>query len=134
MLAQGIIHPNTSVFSAPVLLVKKANDSWRLCVDYKSLKSRTIKDKFAILVVEELLDELHGVAFFSKLNLRSGFHQVLMHADDIDKTAFQTHEGLFEFLVMLFGLTNAPASFQSLTNEVIWPLFASSSSSSSMTF
>jgi hypothetical protein len=112
MLAQGVSRPSTSRFSASMLLVNKADDSWRLHVNYRALNSRTIKDKFPIPVVEELFDEVHGATFFSMLDLRSGYHQVLMHIDGIDKTAFQTHAGLFEFLVMSFGFTNVSASFQ----------------------
>jgi hypothetical protein len=119
MLGQGVIQSSLSVFATPVLLIKKANGSWRFCVNCRAFNAKTDKDKFLILVVEELLNELHSAKFFSKLDLRSGYHQVLMHHDDVGKTTFQTHEGLFEFLVMPFRLTNAPSTLQELMNDVL---------------
>jgi hypothetical protein len=122
MLSQGIIQPNKSAFSSPVLLVKKKDKTRCLCVDYRQLNAPIVKFKYPILIIDELLDELHGASWFSNLDLRAGFHEIVLKPKEEFKIAFQTHVGHYEFRVMAFGLTGAPIAFQRALNTTLQPL------------
>jgi hypothetical protein len=117
LLAQGVIMHSTSMFGSPVLLVKKEETAWRLIVDYRHLNALTVKGKYP----DELLDELTGSCWFSKLDLKAGYHQIRLASGEEHKTTFQTHHDHYEFKVMAFGLTGAPSTFQCAMNATLAP-------------
>ena len=112
MQEQGVIQPSSSPWASPVVLVRKKDGSLRFCIDYRDLNSVTKSDTFPLPRVDDMLDELGRSKFFSTLDLAAGYWQVQVHPDSCEKTAFITHQGLYEFSVMPFGLKNAPAVFQ----------------------
>ncbi|GJV22785.1 putative reverse transcriptase domain-containing protein [Tanacetum coccineum] len=115
---KGFIRPSSSPWGASVLFVKKKDGSFRMCIDYKELNKLTVKNRYPLPTIDDLFDQLQGSQFFSKIDLRSGYHQLRVHEDDIPKITFRTRYGHFEFTVMPFGLTNAPAVFMDLMNRV----------------
>ncbi|GJY97029.1 putative nucleotidyltransferase, ribonuclease H [Tanacetum coccineum] len=118
---KGFIRPSSSPWGAPVLFVKKKDGSFRMCTDYRELNKLTVKNRYPLPRIDDLFDQLQGSQFFSKIDLRSGYHQLRVHEDDIPKIAFRTRYGHFEFTIMPFGLTNAPAVFMDLMNRVCRP-------------
>ena len=122
LLQKGFIRPSTSPWGAPVLFVKKKDGSMRMCIDYRELNKLTVKNRYPLPRIDDLFDQLQGASWFSKIDIRSEYHQLKVKEADIPKTTFRTRYGHYEFLVMSFGLTNAPAAFMDLMNRVCRPM------------
>jgi hypothetical protein len=121
LMDKGFIRPSSSPWGCPILFVKKKDQSLRLCVDYRPLNAVTIKNKYPLPRINILFDQHTGAKVFSKIDLRLGYHQIKIHPEDVSKTAFSTRYGLYEYLVMSFGLTNATAHFMYLMNSIFVP-------------
>ena len=113
--------PSVSPWGAPVLFLKKKDGSMRLCIDYRELNKVMVRNKYPLPRIDDLFDQLQGAYVFSKIDLQSSYHQLRVRSEDVPKTAFQTRYGHYEFLVMSFGLTNAPVAFMDLMNRVFKP-------------
>jgi hypothetical protein len=118
LLDLGLICPSVSLWGVPVIFIRKKEGSWRLCIDYRQLNKATIKNQYPLLRIDDLFDQMKGVTVFSKIDLRSGYHQLWIKGDDVPKTAFKMRFGHYEFTILPFGLTNTLGVFMSLMNGV----------------
>ena len=120
-MSKGFVRPSTSPWGAPVLFVKKKDGSLRLCIDYRELNKVTIRNQYPLPRIDDIFYQLQGARVFSKIDLRSGYHQLKIRSEDVPKTSFRTRYGHYEFLVIPFGLTNAPTVFMDLMNRIFQP-------------
>jgi len=121
LLQKGHICPSSSLCGSPIVLVQKKDGTWRLCIDYRALNKIIVHNRYLIPRIDDLLDQLEGTKYFSKIDLKSGYHQVPIEPSDVWKTTFKAKEGLFKWLVMPYELTNAPATFMRLMYDILWP-------------
>ena len=119
LLEKGYIRKSSSPYGSPVIFVSKSDGSLRTCVEYRALNKQTVKNRYPLPRIDDLFDKLQGAAIFTSIDLQSAYHQVRLKPEDVPKTAFTTPFGLFEYTVLSFGLTNAPATFQSVMNDVL---------------
>ena len=118
LLDKGFIRPSISPWGAPTLFIKKKDGSLKMCIDFRQLNKVTINNKYPIPMIDDLFDQLQGANHFSKIDLRSGYHQLIVRDSDIPKISLRTQYGHYEFVVMSFGLTNVPPAFVDLMNRV----------------
>ncbi|RYA83714.1 hypothetical protein DD594_26985, partial [Enterobacter cloacae complex sp. 4DZ1-17B1] len=116
-----IQRPSKSPRGAPLLLSRRKDNTMRFCTDYKGLNKLTVKNKYPLQRMDDLIDQLHGALYFTKIDLRSSYHQIRIKLEDVPKSGFHTRYGHYEFLVLPFGLTNAPATFQQMMNDLLRP-------------
>jgi hypothetical protein len=121
LLEQGVIRPRTSPCGAPIIIVPKKDGTWRMCIDYKALKNITLKNQHPVPRIDDLLDQLEHTKYFTKLDLKLGYHQTRIREADTWNISFKTRQGLYEWLVVPFGLCNAPTTFMRLVNDVLHP-------------